>query len=259
MIYRIAGSTVLYLIDSLLSNYGHDERFTSILDSFEWHFVPVANPDGFLITWTTNRLLRGNSYGAPVSWWKSLFTIVSLRRDVDNNRNFGVSWRQKAGESSCGSAAFSEPETLAIAQYAKALHGRVTAFFDIHAYSQLWMYPSGILGLKPTNEKALREISAAAVAAIKTSHGLAFRYGTIAKTIYAVSGDSVDYMYFVEKVPYAFAIECRPSRRTKQGFLLPPSHIVPSGEEITAGIVAAMHVIRGKLSQVAGSGPGAAR
>lgn len=43
----------------------------------------------------------------------------------------------------CGVKAHSEPETAALADFLQAHRGQIAAYFSLHAYSQLWMYPYG--------------------------------------------------------------------------------------------------------------------
>ncbi len=42
----------------MLSNYGYDSEITDLVDSYEWYFLPVANPDGYEYTFTNERLWR---------------------------------------------------------------------------------------------------------------------------------------------------------------------------------------------------------
>ena len=79
-------------------------------------------------------------------------------------------------------------------------------------------------------------LSAAAVAAIKATHGKTYEYGPIATTIYPASGSSADYTYGVCGVKYSYGVELRDTGEF--GFLLPPEEIIPSGEEIFAAVVA---------------------
>lgn len=79
--------------------------------------------------------------------------------------------------------------------------GNIAAYFAVHSYSQLWMYPYGYTNTKPANAAELvscakssidydnfslslkNKLSAAGVSAIKAKYGLTFKYGTIASTI----------------------------------------------------------------------------
>lgn len=84
-------------------------------------------------------------------------------------------------------------------------------------------------------------LGAAAVAAIKSVHGQTYDYGPIATIIYPASGSSADYTYGQCGVKYSYGVELRDTGEF--GFLLPPSEIIPSGEEIFASIVAMANYI----------------
>lgn len=56
----IAPATALYLIHTLVTNYGTDEEVTRMLDTYDFYILPVFNPDGYDYTWTRNRLWRKN-------------------------------------------------------------------------------------------------------------------------------------------------------------------------------------------------------
>lgn len=86
-------------------------------------------------------------------------------------------------ETYCGASAFSEKESKAMADLVAQRSGNIAAYFAIHSYSQLWMYPYGYKNALPSNSKQLEQLSAAAVAAIKNTHGLNFQAGPIATTI----------------------------------------------------------------------------
>ena len=60
---------------------------------------------------------------------------------------------------------------------------QTVAYFAIHSYSQLWMYPYGYKTALPTNAAKLKEISQAGIAAIKATGGLTFTEGPIATAI----------------------------------------------------------------------------
>lgn len=106
---------------------------------------------------------------------------------------------------------------------------------DIHAYSQLWMYPYGYTcsGALPNSAK-YSSLTNGAIAAVKAVHGTAFTGGPICNTIYQVSGDSVDYAFEVAKATYSMTVELRDTG--KYGFVLPKEQIVPSAEEMWAGL-----------------------
>jgi len=76
-----------------------------------------------------------------------LFTFVVLFLEA------GAS-NEPCNEIYCGPEAFSEVEVKGVADYLSSL-GNVKAFIDVHAYSQLWMFPYGYTKKKPKDYKTL--------------------------------------------------------------------------------------------------------
>ena len=57
------------------------------------------------------------------------------------------------------------------------------------------------------------------------------------------SGTAIDWVYNETGLPYAFTIEMRPADDSV-GFLLPENQIIPTSEEVWAGIVAAIKAVK---------------
>lgn len=72
--------------------------------------------------------------------------------------------------------------------------------------------------------------------AIKGVNGLTFTYGPTCSTIYQVNGGSLDYVSATLGVQYSWSIEMRPTSSSSNGFVIPASNIVPSGNENWAGM-----------------------
>ena len=103
--------TTICIADRLVRGDGVDPEITDVLDRARVVVVPVANPDGYVYTWTEQRLWRKNRRGG---------------HGVDLNRNFSVGWggygssaRLEASDYR-GEAALSEPESVAIAEFIAA-------------------------------------------------------------------------------------------------------------------------------------------
>ncbi len=123
----------LYLLDHLTSNYGNDNRITSIVDNTELWLIPIVNPDGL----KNNRRWNEN--------------------DVDLNRNFSWAW-QYDPSGRHGSSAFSEQESRAIRDF--FLEKNPSVSIDYHSgtvvVNYLWDYKTkGYPDYKPANDDAL--------------------------------------------------------------------------------------------------------
>ncbi|TOF75441.1 carboxypeptidase, partial [Vibrio parahaemolyticus] len=56
----ISTATCQYFLDQLTAGYGNDSQVTTLLDSYDFHIMPCTNPDGYVYTWTVDRLWRKN-------------------------------------------------------------------------------------------------------------------------------------------------------------------------------------------------------
>ena len=129
----ISPAVVTYLAESLHGHMGYH-----LVNDFTFHFIPVLNPDGYHYTRTVDRLWRKNRQP----------NRGSMCVGTDPNRNFDVNWsghKGSASQWSCmevyhGIGPFSAQESKSLANYVNSL-SNVTAYIDIHSYSQLFMYP----------------------------------------------------------------------------------------------------------------------
>lgn len=127
----IAPPTALFVAYALLSQYDKQPEIRKIVDAFEWHILPVANPDGYEYTHTTDRFWRKtrsrNSY--------------SSCRGTDPNRNFGFHWRENGAsnnpcsETYAGPKAFSELESTNIGNHLWRNRQRTRVYLTFHSYS----------------------------------------------------------------------------------------------------------------------------
>ncbi|KAL0637127.1 putative metallocarboxypeptidase ecm14 [Maublancomyces gigas] len=77
----ISVSTVCYLAYSLIEGYGKtDMDINSIVDHFNWIFIPTLNVDGYAYTWEGDRLWRKNRQPTKLSFCKGI--------DLDRAYNF---------------------------------------------------------------------------------------------------------------------------------------------------------------------------
>ncbi len=222
----ISPMTVMWFADQLVNGYGSDARITSLLNSVEVVLVPVANPDGYAYTWTTNRMWRKN------------------RRDngdgtfgVDLNRNWGYQWGGQGASSATndetyrGPSAFSEPETRVLRDFIIA-NPRLKAHIDFHSYSQLILSPYGYTSTLPPDNALFNLLNGEIEAATEALYGTAYTAGPTYTTIYPASGVSSDWTYGARGM-LGWGWELRDTGQN--GFTLPPAQIIPTGQETFQG------------------------
>ncbi|XP_050705577.1 carboxypeptidase B-like isoform X8 [Eriocheir sinensis] len=231
----VSPATCQYMLDQLTSGYGSDSEVTALLDTYDFHIMPVANPDGYEYTWTADRL-----------WRKNRVPYGNLGcHGTDPNRNFDSDFGGPGtSDSPCASTyhgpyAFSEKESQAIRDSVIALD--VKMFWTIHAYSQLWMTPYGYTHDLPLNYDEQYRVAGIGEAALEAVHGTQYEYGNIADVIYQDSGSSSDWVYDGWGIQYSFSLELRDTGN--YGFLLPAEQIIPTGEETWAGMIAAINAV----------------
>ncbi|OCT80938.1 mast cell carboxypeptidase A [Xenopus laevis] len=207
-----------WFVNEAIRSYGKDKTMTKLLDRMTFHIVPVLNIDGYVWTWTHDRMWRKNRYPDPKT------NCVG----TDVNRNFNVSWGigfhndEPCSEIYGGSGPESEKETKALASYIRDNISSLKAYISFHAYGQLLMYPYGYKSKMAPNHEKLDEIAVSAVQALSTLYGTNYTHGPIATTIYPVSGSSIDWTYD-KGIKYSFVFELRDEGDF--GFLLPECQI----------------------------------
>lgn len=234
----------MYLTEELLKD-------DQMLLRFEFIIVPVANPDGYVYSWTSDRFWRKNRRPSP-----SYSPASSSDYGVDLNRNYDDHWGMGDGASSssdpssdmyCGPSPASEPETQALQSHFLEYAEHVVAAVDVHAYGKLIMRPYGWSRARPQHEDMLLAVSWRMSEAIKQTTSLFYSVERISD-LYPTSGTSNDWFYgnklrkaslhhtaasrFARRTPYSIAIEVRPGEFSVHSFSLPAKEIRAVGEEV---------------------------
>jgi hypothetical protein len=217
----IAPMTAMFLVQQLLDLYGVDPRVQTIVDSVDFRFVPVNNPDGYDYTWTTDRFWRKNRK----------INEGSSCVGVDTNRNWEYAWGgngssgDPCSEVYRGTGAWSEPETAVLRDFVLSFSDRLMAGWDIHSYGQLVLEPWQYTLEAPPDSAYLHEIGSLMARAIADVHGVQYVAGQGSRILYLAAGGTHDWIYG-QFGAVGIGIELR-----GQGFVLPPDEIIPTGEE----------------------------
>lgn len=233
----LATTTAMRILEFMATSYGSDSEVTSLIDSFDWYFIPMVNPDGYLFTWTNNRYWRKNR--APVG---SGCTGVDLNRNFDYNLwgNEGVS-HNPCSDLYCGPSGGSEPETQAVQNEVTRIHNAQTmvALVTFHSYGRMWMHPwghtvnhAGFQCVRADDHDDMFAVAQSAAQAVMAVGGQTWTYGTSCEVIYATTGATDDWAKAVPGVKYPFNPELRGS-----DFVISPTQIQIAFEESFAGLV----------------------
>ncbi|SCF29341.1 M14 family metallopeptidase [Micromonospora mirobrigensis] len=149
------------LLHHYLDNYGTDPEVTSLVDTRELWFLPVANPDGYDYTFTPgNRLWRKNLRDNNGD---GQLTGVD---GVDLNRNFAYKWGyddegsspDPSSETYRGTGPNSEPETKALDRLFKRVGFKF--LINYHSAAELLLYGVGWQVSTPTPDDVIYETMA---------------------------------------------------------------------------------------------------
>lgn len=222
----VAGSSALWIARHLAED-SDDPEVAALRDRYWFLVVPIANPDGYRYTWTTDRVWRKN------------------RRDngdgtfgVDLNRNWNVHFGEPgasddpAASDYHGPSPFSEPEARALRAAVLANPG-LALHLDLHSTSQAAMSPWGWTGDPAPDADVMLPLVADAAAAMSAVDGRTFRSGSMYDALYVASGVGVDWTYGNRGL-WSFLFELRD--RGEFGFLLPEEQILPAAAEAWAGL-----------------------
>uniref|UniRef100_A0A1Y9H2W9 Peptidase M14 domain-containing protein n=1 Tax=Anopheles dirus TaxID=7168 RepID=A0A1Y9H2W9_9DIPT len=225
----ITSATATWLLNELLTSPVASVRELAI--SYDWYILPVANPDGFHYTKTTNRLWRKNRYPNSV-----------LCAGVDLNRNFPYHWMEggaspvPCNDIYAGPEPGSEIETRNMMAYYATIADRIELHLQFHSYGQYILLPYGYQGADyPDNYADQMEIAEAAAGAFSSRYGTRYTFGTIADVLYVDSGSTTDWAHGYHRTPLSMCFEFRDNG--PYGFVLPADQIVPNSEETLDALI----------------------
>ncbi|XP_023445183.2 carboxypeptidase B [Dasypus novemcinctus] len=218
-----------WFVREAVRTYGREIHLTDLLDKLDFYVLPVLNIDGYVFTWTKNRM-----------WRKTRSTHDgSSCIGTDPNRNFDAGWcqigasRRPCDDTYCGPSAESEKETKALADFIRKNLASIKAYLTIHSYSQMMLYPYSYDYKVAENNIELNNLAKATVKELASLHGTKYTYGPGATTIYPAAGGSDDWAYD-QGIKYSFTFELRD--KGTYGFVLPESQIRATCEETMLAI-----------------------
>ncbi|XP_068712934.1 carboxypeptidase A2-like [Montipora foliosa] len=227
----ISPATCMYVIDQIVSLYGKDTYVTDMLNKVDLTILPVLNVDGYVYSWSKERLWRKNRS----------FNKGSNCIGTDLNRNWQFKWGGVgASEDPCagdyrGASPMSEKEVQSINRFLKSEVRRIAGYLDVHSYSQLWMIPWACDTTKVKDYDELIRVSEAVTKSIKSAgFNTKYEFGAPSRLLYLCTGTLQDYVYGSLGVKYSFTVELRDKGHF--GFLLPSEYIEPTAKELFEGL-----------------------
>ncbi|XP_051866624.1 carboxypeptidase O-like [Pristis pectinata] len=245
----IAPAFCQWFVKEVLETYTADPKTDRFLQNIDFYVLPVLNIDGYVYTWTTDRL-----------WRKSMSPCGnSTCFGTDLNRNFDAKWcsvgasRNCCLDIYCGSASESEPETQAVADFLRRHAPDVLCYLTIHSYGQLILTPYGYTNSTSSNHEELMNVGLKAADALYQVHGTKIKVGPTFQTLYYAAGTSCDWAADLG-INFSYLFELRDNGTYH--FLLPEEQIQPCCEETMVAVTTIIKHINDKHFQ--NSSPGIA-
>ncbi|EDO18316.1 hypothetical protein Kpol_1039p67 [Vanderwaltozyma polyspora DSM 70294] len=220
----------------LLTRYSYFKKETRYLDSLDFLIIPIFNPDGYVYTWTHDRLWRKNR---QQTYWPNCYGI-----DIDHS--FDYEWGSNddfpCSEDYSGQEPFEALEASSWNKYLNTTKGeyKIYGYIDFHSYSQEVLYPYAYsCEAIPRDLENLVELSYGLAKAFREKSGKKYRVISACQdrgsdlTPGLGSGSALDYMYH-HRAHWAFQLKLRDTGN--HGFLLPATYIRPVGKETYASI-----------------------
>ncbi|XP_018337843.1 PREDICTED: uncharacterized protein LOC108745920 [Trachymyrmex septentrionalis] len=212
----ISPATVMYILHQLL--FSNDTNVRHVADNHNWFIFPIFNPDGYVYSFTKDRL-----------WTKNRKPSNSFCIGSNLNRNWNFQWNaydinyDPCSEIYPGSQAFSETETESMSLYMRSNHFYM--YISFHSYGQQLLYPCSYLSIP--HYVILYQINSIAIKALKKIYNTQYKTGCISK-FQELSGLSINYVANVVRTPivYLYALD----DKSEYSFLLPPKQIIPTGK-----------------------------
>ncbi|RWS09560.1 carboxypeptidase A2-like protein [Dinothrombium tinctorium] len=222
----ITVSTALFLIEQAIVSRS----------KVNFIIVPVINPDGYVYTWTVDRLWRKNRRLPPTSQYFTRDECygIDLNRNYDINFGGEGSSRDPCSHIYQGSSPFSEPETSAVAKLIWAMRHKIKLFLSLHSFHQLWSCPYAFTKAKNPHFDAHMEVLNSVRDAIYKTSGEIYNVGPLSTELYIGSGFSLDWTYAKVGIVHSYLSELRD--KGVYGFMLPSNQIMPTALETWAGL-----------------------
>lgn len=227
----ISPAATLFLIEKLTKSLTKG-RGKSDISKFQWHIIPLANPDGYEYTRTKDRMWRKNTVKNPGS------SCIG----VDLNRNFPEGYGIGASKNPCsevfqGPHPLSELESTTISNYIKSTRN-IKAAISIHSYGNVLIYPWGYKQTPHPKRNQLAQLATDISQSIQEKHSEKYRPGTAREVfgLWGLAGGATDDWYITQNIEYSYTFELPESDSDgDHGFLLPAKNIIKVGRQLVQG------------------------
>lgn len=205
--------------------------------------VPILNVDGYVYTWTKDRMWRKNRRPYIASRL-ARHSMPERCTGVDLNRNYDINFGGTgSSKNPCsflyqGPYPFSEPEVRAASELIANNRHRIKMTLSLHSFNQLWSCPNAFTTERTKDYAHHMHVLRSIQHAVHETNGVLYDIGPLGAQLYLGSGFMMDWIYHKLGIRDAYLVELRD--RGFYGFILPADQIWPTATETWQGIRAAI-------------------
>jgi len=235
----ISVATIMQFIKKLLEGFPKNREIFKLLRFNTFYLVPVFNPDGYVYTFTDDRL------------WRKTRTDYGLKCiGADANRNWDIMWAGAGTSNDSCSIIFhgihpeSEPCVSVYATALRKIKHLLKAYWAFHSFGQLFLFASTYTTTPPSDIQQIQEVALAYTQAVSKSTGNRYFALSGANLFGPLTGIALDYVHDKLNLTHSYSVELRPLLGSNSaGFLLDASEIEPTSKETFDAVLASIKVI----------------
>ncbi|CAF0760505.1 unnamed protein product [Adineta ricciae] len=212
----ISTATVLYTIARLINGtLARDPDIRILIDSYDFYFMPVVNPDGYVYTHDDiGKVWDTEEQQDQQRMWRKNRRPHTDCPGVDLNRNFPFAWDNRGAskfpceETYRGPYPESEPEVRAITSFILKRRRYFHSFITLHAFGNFWMLPfSFTTRIRPYDYHRVERL----LSQMNRLSSNTFKIGQSSTVLYPATGTSEDWAKAIAQIPHTFSVELPPS------------------------------------------------
>lgn len=187
--------TAMWIVHELTDHY---YEFQDLLTNFDFVIIPMANPDGYVFTQTTNR-----------AWVKNRRQVSADCIGADVHRNFQYQFfgtTDPCADDYTGPFFFSESESQAIRDATLAYQSRTVLYLSLQATGQQILFPFSHFAGGPANQAQLASIGNAVAAAINAANNQRNYAVGVSGILRGLEyGTPTDFAFVTRAIPHSFS------------------------------------------------------
>ncbi|XP_063788601.1 carboxypeptidase O-like [Pseudophryne corroboree] len=217
----------------------NEPLINKLLKQVDFYVVPVLNIDGYIYSFTTDRLWRKNR--SPHD--------NGTCHGVDLNRNFDSNWGTIGTSLECENIVYcgprpaSELETQGVVRLLEPMKSNTLMYLTIHSFGQYILLPYGHTFFPSVNHYEMTKVAEKAADELKKLYNTEYTVGSSSVVLYHTSGSSADWASD-QDIPFSYVYELRDEGSF--AFELPADQIEPTCEETWISMVSLFEYLNEK-------------